>query len=578
MYTYINSCQNNYPGLDRGFNERYRLDENLSQKLGEGIYLANNAQDVLDILNKIVMLAGTLPSGKVRMISGGHCYEDFTFQSQTNNPNGTRYVIDLSNMREIYEESVDDITYVVVEPGASNWLIQQKLHSAYGVALPGGSCYSVCAGGHIAGGGYGLLSRLHGLTVDYLAGVEMIISDGAGGFKLRNFNVVDADRLNLACRGAGAGHFGVITKYYFAKEALPPAPEHALLVTFPVPWSQFINDDQTVNTGEFHCFIQAYFTACKTLAPQGFALGKFTARTSADDVMSIVMQVVYGPNSGHSATLGGIEVAPLLTKAAARAVIDDFRNSLSCWIAASVTSVYRAQPFFLHGHPVSASISLDMIYDLPWIDMTQLLNGSGENQNGKYKSSNIVKNFNQQESAAIAEFLTNTQAENQAPPDADLTQTLIQIDSYGAQINGMDINVTPVKTVVAARGSIMRIQYQTYWKNYEDTMEPTLRETKIVTWFNAGYNNIHSRAQGLVTNNGFPLWGDKYQGCYINYPDRQIGVNSGYKADPGLVYDGDFCELYFGTAVAATLKTIKKNVDPDNFFTFAQSIPVTTPK
>src|SRR4051794_20895695 len=32
------------------------------------------------------------------------------------------------------------------------------------VTIPGGSCYAVGAGGHVTGGGYGLLSRLHGLT------------------------------------------------------------------------------------------------------------------------------------------------------------------------------------------------------------------------------------------------------------------------------------------------------------------------------------------------------------------------------------------------------------------------------
>lgn len=68
--------------------------------------------------------------------------------------------------------------------------------------------------------------------------------------------------------------------------------------------------------------------------------------------------------------------------------------------------------------------------------------------------------------------------------------------------------------------------------------------------------------------------GEKYQGCYFNYPDRQIGVNSGYKADPGVAYSGDFSELYFGTDVAPKLKAIKAAIDPGNFFAFAQSIPL----
>lgn len=141
--------------------------------------------------------------------------------------------------------------------------------------------------------------------------------------------------------------------------------------------------------------------------------------------------------------------------------------------------------------------------------MTQLLNGSGENQNGKYKSSYIAGNFVLNESSAIAEFLTGTQENNPVPGSADLSQTLIQIDSYGAQINAMDTDQTPVNTAIAARGSVLKTQYQTYWKNYEDTSDPTTQETEIVTWFNAGYNYIHAQAQPLILapDNGYPLWG-----------------------------------------------------------------------
>ncbi|WPM85273.1 FAD-binding protein [Apirhabdus apintestini] len=221
MSTYISPKANNFPGLDRGFNQRFKLDDNLSERQGEGVYLVTDAQDIIQTLNNIQKYSPK--SGEIKVIAGGHCYENFTFQSAADTDSGarTRFVIDLSNMRGIHEEKINNIDYVVIEPGASNWLIQQTLHSLYGAAVPGGSCYSVCAGGHVAGGGYGLLSRLHGLTVDYLAGVEMVIPDTQnGGFKRRTFTPdADADRLDWACRGGGSGHFGIITKYYFEKRA-----------------------------------------------------------------------------------------------------------------------------------------------------------------------------------------------------------------------------------------------------------------------------------------------------------------------------------------------------------------------
>ncbi|HAV1831783.1 TPA: FAD-binding oxidoreductase [Enterobacter hormaechei subsp. steigerwaltii] len=573
MSIYVNPANNNYPGLDRGFNQRFKLDESLSQDpdSGEGIYLASDASDIVSTLNNIT--ASYSPqSGEIKVISGGHCYENFTFQQADETDTGvkTRFVIDLSNMRGISEETLsDNNTYIVVEPGASNWLIQQTLHSTYGAALPGGSCYSVCAGGHISGGGYGLLSRLHGLTVDYLAGVEMVIPDlENGGFTIRNFDPAsDSDQLDWASRGGGGGHFGIITRYFFRKDKIPAAPERALFIALPVPWSQFTSGS------EFAAFLQAYYTACAALPGQAFTLGKFTYKTSVDDVMSIVMQVVYGASSGHSESLGGTEIAPLDTQTDAMALITDFANSLAQWVAAPGTSVYRQQPYTLRGHPVSGTVSLDTVYDLPWIDMTQLLNGSGDNQNGKYKSSYMVDNFNVEEGSAIYDFLTDSQAGNAAPAVADKSQTLIQIDSYGMQINQMDDDAMR-NTAIAARGSLLKTQYQTYWKDYAQTPpeQAKINEQTIVNWFNAGYNYIHSQAQPDVTENkGFPVWGTKYQGCYFNYPDRQLGVNAGYTGDLN-PYTGDFLEIYFGTDVATTLKAIKANTDPNNIFAYSQSV------
>lgn len=567
MSNYISPEARNYPGLDRGFNQRFKLDSNLTKNSGEGIYLVTDADDIVDTLENLKQYSPQ--SGEIKCISGGHCYENFVFQSAADTSTGTRtrFIIDLSNMRHIGEETINDTEYVFVEPGASNWLIQQTLHSLYGAALPGGSCYSVCAGGHISGGGYGLLSRLHGLTVDYLEGVEMVIPDNAtGGYKVRSFNPEsDSDGLNWASKGSGGGNFGIVTKYYFRKSKVPPSPEHALFVSLPVPWKQFAGAEGSGAKG-FSEFMQAYYTACNNMPGQAFCLGKFTCMANEEDSMIISMQVVYGTNSGHSSALGGVEIAPLATKSAALEVISQFRASLEPWIA----KPNRRKSITLVGHPVSATVDLHTVYDLPWIDMTQLLNGSGENQNGKYKSSYMIENFTPNEAEEIYAFLTDTQPDNPAPAGADKTQTLIQIDSYGLQINEMD-NQSELKTAVAARQSVLKTQYQTYWKIYEDTSASDAKqiEQEIVSWFNAGYNAIHRKAQD--NKSGFPLWGEKYQGCYINYPDKQLGVNQGYTSDPGEQY-GDFLELYFGNTVRDRLIQIKKDIDPENRFSFSQSV------
>ena len=82
------------------------------------------------------------------------------------------------------------------------------------------------AGGHIIGGGYGLLSRLHGLVIDYLHAVEVI---RVNEDKKAEIITVSADsptederRLFWAHQGGGGGNFGIVTKYFF--KDLPEAP------------------------------------------------------------------------------------------------------------------------------------------------------------------------------------------------------------------------------------------------------------------------------------------------------------------------------------------------------------------
>lgn len=137
-YIYVSPKANNYPGLDRGFNQRFTLENDLTETKGEGVYLASSTNDVLNALVDINNSHSPL-SGEIRVISGGHCYEDFTFNRRvtSSTSNKTRFVIDLSNMRNIDEVTINGTDYITVEPGASNWLIQQTLHSKYGAALPG---------------------------------------------------------------------------------------------------------------------------------------------------------------------------------------------------------------------------------------------------------------------------------------------------------------------------------------------------------------------------------------------------------------------------------------------------------
>merc|ERR1712228_1008216 len=132
-------------------------------------------------------------------------------------------LIDVSMMDDISTTTqlATGETLVVVEPGTYNWKVALHLFKLFGKLLPGGSCYSVCAGGHICGGGYGLNSRECGLTVDYIYGVEVVTADENGVVKATTVTADTVDEtgksqdLLWACKGGGGQQFGIITKYYF---------------------------------------------------------------------------------------------------------------------------------------------------------------------------------------------------------------------------------------------------------------------------------------------------------------------------------------------------------------------------
>jgi FAD/FMN-containing dehydrogenase len=91
--------------------------------------------------------------------------------------------------------------------------------ATHGLTIPAGCGPSVGIAGLTLGGGLGILGRKHGLTCDHLLGAQVVLADG---------RVVDCDEhhdgeLFWALRGAGGGHFGVVTSLVFRTLAAPAA-------------------------------------------------------------------------------------------------------------------------------------------------------------------------------------------------------------------------------------------------------------------------------------------------------------------------------------------------------------------
>ncbi len=123
-------------------------------------------------------------------------------------------VIDLSGMKGIH---VDPATRTArVQPGV-NWGDLDHETQVYGLATPGGIVSTTGLAGLTLGGGFGWLSRKHGLTCDNLRSVDIVTADG----QLRTASETENADLFWGVRGGG-GNFGVVTSFEFELHPVGP--------------------------------------------------------------------------------------------------------------------------------------------------------------------------------------------------------------------------------------------------------------------------------------------------------------------------------------------------------------------
>ncbi len=133
-------------------------------------------------------------------------------------------MIDLSTMTNVRVDAEKKRAYV--EPGATLADFDEAAQ-AHGLATPLGINSTTGISGLTVGGGFGWLTRKHGMTIDNLVSAEVITADGK---KTRASENESAD-LFWAIRGGG-GNFGIVTQFEF--ELHPVGPEIlAGLLVFP---------------------------------------------------------------------------------------------------------------------------------------------------------------------------------------------------------------------------------------------------------------------------------------------------------------------------------------------------------
>ncbi|MGA5519833.1 FAD-binding oxidoreductase [Streptomyces pseudogriseolus] len=459
---------------------------------------------------------------RISVRSGGHCYADFVFNPEV------RVVIDTSLLDTVgYDERLK-----AFEVGAGSTLLHayESLFKGWGVTIPGGMCYSVGMGGHISGGGYGMLSRRHGLTVDHLYAVEVVVVDANG--KARSVVATrEADDPNRdlwwAHTGGGGGNFGVVTRYWFRSpdvtgngpaSLLPKPPEEVLVSALALPWSE-------LNKVSFVSLVRKFGAWHEKNGSAG---------SSAASLCSFLMM-------NHKAN-GSIGLLTQIdaTVPDARKVLDDF--------LAEVTASLSDTAVRPMSEPVGELGALPDLFTpqaLPWLHSVKLLGTSNPTLTnptlrGHHKSAYLRKNVTEAQAAAMYRHLTRTDHENPA--------SMVVLLSYGGKIN----TVASGDTASVQRDSVFKGLFQSFWAGAEN-------DAANIGWTRDVYGEVFS------SGGGYPVPGPATDGCYINYPDADI-------TDPKVNTSGvPWYTLYYKDNYPR-LQRIKAAYDPRNIFRHSQSI------
>jgi FAD/FMN-containing dehydrogenase len=439
-----------------------RFPKNDAEAVGR-IVLCNDAAAIEHALQRIVT-SGIRPTVR----SGGHCYEDFV----VNNPNGA--IIDLSLHNKV--DAASSAGPFRIAPGARLGEIYQILYKRHNVTLPAGTCYMVGAGGHISGGGYGLLARQHGLTVDWITALDIATVDPHGKVTTRRVDHRNDPDLFRACRGAGGGNFGIITNFYF--DRLPSSPIQVAQGTLDFPWTSLTQE-------RFDKLLTLYgdYWDTRGREPETWGLSSVMTIGRRQPGSSISIAIQYCNADGNAKDL---------------AIVHEFLERFSV----------------LDSGEFSASSSSNAVTLSPWLEATLAGGDTGGVMRAKYKSTYMKKPFTEAEGHTLYKFLTSREIDAQG--------FVLSVDGYGGATNASE---RIQDTAIAQRESIMKLQWQCYWT---DTTEDA-RHLKFMDDF---YTAMYTGSHVPLEYQGTPF-GDRYQGCYMNYADADM---LRYKHWPELYY------------------------------------------
>lgn len=482
----------------RNFNKRFEGKPDYFRLVG-------STQDVIDAVQQAVR------SGlRLAVRSGGHCLDGFVADP------AVRVVVDMSPMSGVYWDA--GMNAFAIEGGTTLGEAYRKLYMGWGVLLPAGQSPDIGVGGHVLGGAFGFVHRQHGLAVDYLYAVEVVVVDDAGNAKsvIATREASDPNRdLWWAHTGCGGGNLGIVTRYWFRandadgsdpSRALPAAP--ASVVTIKASWSWKDIDERAFTT-----LLRNYGEWCEQNSE---------ATSPNASMFSVIITARRQPEG-----MVDLRTMSIAGKGA--------EQQLDAHIAAVAKGVSAE-----HTRHVEHT-SWPMFAGNPFPDLFVINPGGASGSPAKMKGKDaLVKvRHTDKQLAVIYRYLT--------APDVNVGGG-IGFATYGGRINVVAPNVT----AVAQRGSIMDTSYSVGWQNAEE-------EERSLSWLRDFYREIFEETGGV------PAPGAACEGAMINHPDADL-------ADPKLNTSAvPWHAIYYGSNYP-TLQRAKARWDPRNIFHHTLSI------
>jgi aclacinomycin oxidase len=484
-----------YENLVEGYNHRF---------VGKPHYvrLVSTTEQVVEAVDEAVT------TGKrIAVRSGGHCFEDFTSSADV------QVLLDLSHLDRVYYD--EERRAFAVEGGAKLGQVYRTLYDGWGVTIPAGTCFDVGVGGHIAGGGYGHLSRRDGLVVDHLYAVEVVVVDESGKARVvvatRDQDDPNRD-LWWAHTGGGGGNFGVVTRFWLRSPGVTSTDPADLLPTAPAmmrkrfvmwPWEPMTEQASTT-------LVRNYCTW-------------FENNSAAESpYASLWTNLII---AHRAAPMFGLTT-----------VIDEAVPDARRLLAAQLDAISA-------GVGVEPVVSTEEV--VPWMGKWMPSYSFPNDPNGRYKNkaAYLRKGLSDRQLAVIYRYLSG-EGSDYVNPFACLLLT-----GFGGKVN----TVAPDATAIPQRDSILKAMYSPgIWMSAdEDDMH--------LAWVREFYREVYAETGGA------PVPDEISDGSYIGYPDTDL-------ADPEWNTSGvPWHDLYY-KGNYPRLREVKRRYDPRDVFHHTLSI------